>query len=120
MEIDRFVIEDISFYRHWDVMSQRFGGGDSLATAFVEGWEIHEPVAQRTYWCGGARQVCAYAFELQRGTEIIFMPVVSNPYVDRLVQELNLSIIHEEDTYLVRVSLLNESDVNLQQVVAAR
>jgi hypothetical protein len=120
MEPDRFVIEDIAFYRHWDHLSQRFGGGDSLATAFVEGWEIHEPVAQRTYWCGGARQVCVYAFELRRGTETMFMPVVGNPYVDRLVQEMNLTITREEDTYLVRVSLLSAADSPVQHMMTAR
>ena len=90
------LMEDINFYRHWHPKSEHFAGGDSLATALIRGWVLKEPIVVDVYWCAGARQVKVYHCDLVRNDEHMHMPVLDNPYIDRLIQHMELSVIVAE------------------------
>lgn len=79
--------------RHWDPHSEKYAGGDGLLTAMQNGWEIDGPVLAEEYWCAGTRLVMIYHFTLVRGDETMKMPVLSNPYIQRLLQVWRLNVI---------------------------
>lgn len=90
-------------HRHWDSQSERFGGGDSLLTAIQNGWQVEEVIWSEEYWHAGTRPVVLFHFELTRlgggrrdgktaGQERVVMPVVSNPFVQRLLSTLKLEV----------------------------
>ena len=90
---DSTSIEDIIAYRHWHAESEVYAGGDSLATALFLGWTASDIVNLEEHWYAGTRRVAVYYFELLRDTEKITMPVICNPYVDRLISTLTLQVI---------------------------
>ena len=55
--INPLFLEDVDFYRHWHPKSERFAGGDCLATALMTGWTLKVPIVMDVYWCMGSRQV---------------------------------------------------------------
>ncbi|MDX2137755.1 MAG: hypothetical protein SF123_06640 [Chloroflexota bacterium] len=74
-------------YRPWSVTCEPFAGGDALLTKLRQGWEMtNETVYAEEHWHSGARLVMVYHFELIRNGEILHMPVVSNPFVRRMVR----------------------------------
>lgn len=82
---DSTSIEDIIAYRHWHAQSEMFAGGDSLTTALFLGWTMSENVSLEEHWYAGTRRVAVYYFELTRDNETVTMPVIGNPFVDRLI-----------------------------------
>ena len=78
---------------HWSPVSQRFAGGDALITYLAEGWEIGPEVLYEEFGQTGGRKVVVYYFELQRGKQTVRMPVIGNPYVERLVQVLHIKLV---------------------------
>lgn len=70
--------------QHWHVGSGRYAGGDHLMTAVVDGWEI-EKCVQYVHTYNGARSVAVYEFTLTREGEVVKMPVISNPYIERFI-----------------------------------
>ena len=103
---DIFTMEDISFYRHWHLQSERFAGGDSLATALFEGWTLREPVLRDNYWCAGTREVHVFHFHLMRDGAYMTLPVLGNPFVDRLIKEMNMAVVvsDEPKTFLIQAA----------------
>lgn len=91
--VDRTIIEDVDVYRHWHAPSEHFAGGDSLATLLLIGWTMKNAVFMDTYWLAGTRQVHVYHFELTRGDSSISIPVLCNPFVDRLIQHHGLKVV---------------------------
>lgn len=78
--------------QHWDPKSEKFAGADHLLTAMHNGWEVGQCV-QRTHWYGEQRAVTVYEFHLMRNGKHIVMPVLSNPYVARFIQDTNLEVV---------------------------
>ena len=91
------LLEDVGFYRHWHHKSERFAGGDCLATALMTGWVLKVPIIMDVYWCMGSRQVNVYHCDLVRDEERMHMPVLGNPYMDRLIQQMELPVIVSEE-----------------------
>lgn len=91
-----FAIEEdiIDIYRHWHPQSEVYAGGDALATALFEGWKPKIIVLLEHHWHGGSRRINIYHFELQRGGSTMAMPVLGNPYVERLISEQGLRVVH--------------------------
>ncbi|HEX2906871.1 MAG TPA: hypothetical protein VHO69_08430 [Phototrophicaceae bacterium] len=79
--------------RHWHPESEKYTGGDALFTALENGWEISKDVRFEEYWHAGVRSVLVYHFELTRGDETMVMPVIRNPYVNRIVREMPAQLI---------------------------
>lgn len=71
--------------RHWNDRSEHFAGGDSLLTAIEQGWKVADIAYYEDIWYAGSRQVRLYHLALHRDGEVIEMPVLSNPYIDRLL-----------------------------------
>ena len=84
---DSTSIEDIKTYRHWHAESEKYAGGDSLATALYLGWVIDGAVRLEEFWYAGTRRVALYYFDLIRDDEKMTMPVIGNPYVDQLIAQ---------------------------------
>ncbi len=87
-------VEDIlDVYRHWHARSQKYAGGDSLATALHLGWELKPVVFTELHWFSGARHNTIFHFELTRDGENQSMSVISTPYVEKLIAERDLQIV---------------------------
>jgi hypothetical protein len=104
-QIDALLIEDIGIYRHWHGQSEKFAGGDCLATAIFLGWHFNPVVLVDTYWHFGTRQVHVYHFELLRDNDTMSMPVLGNPYVDRMIAEHRLSAVPVDRSEKLRIKL---------------
>jgi hypothetical protein len=82
--------------QHWHPGSERFAGGDHLLTAVENGWEIDQCLLV-THWYAGMRGVKVYNFSLKRGDQQMIMPVIDNPYIQRLIKEGVVSVIVKEE-----------------------
>ncbi len=78
--------------RHWSPISEKYAGGDALVTLFTEGWQLHETVFYEEYWHAGSRPVTIYHLEMVRDDEKMNVPVISNPYVDRMMDTLPVQV----------------------------
>ncbi len=91
------LMEDIDFYHHWHSNSERFAGGDCLATALMRGWVLKGPIIMDVYWCAGSRRIKVYHCDLVRDGEHMSMPVLDNPYIDRIIQHMGLPVIVSDE-----------------------
>jgi hypothetical protein len=78
--------------RHWHVGSEAYAGGDCLLTALNEGWTVSTQVTADEHWHAGTRCVKVYSFELTFGDATVTMPVITNPFVERLIAQSALRI----------------------------
>jgi hypothetical protein len=79
--------------RHWSPISQKYAGGDALITLLNEGWLLNETVFYEEYWHAGSRLVMIYHVTLVRENgEEMPVPVLSNPYVHRLMTMLPVQV----------------------------
>ena len=79
--------------RHWHAGSESFAGGDALFTALDNGWEVNETVLYEEHWIAGAQCVVVFHFQLTLGHERMTMPVIINPFVQRILPELNVKLV---------------------------
>lgn len=87
-----FHVEYPDMSRHWDANSERFGGGDALLTRLQTGWTLGDTVWAEQHWHAGTRPVMVLHFRLHKGEEVCDMPVISNPYVRRLIYKLKWQV----------------------------
>jgi hypothetical protein len=83
----------LDIIRHFSPISEKYAGGDALMTFLLDGWNLIDAVFYEEYWHSGVRMVVIYHFQLEREGEKLDMPVFSNPYVSRLVQNLPLPVV---------------------------
>lgn len=88
--------------RHWARSTQEFAPADVLITHLQNGWQFVNPAAVETFYSGGFRRADIYYFTLQRGEEIVEMPVLANPKISRLIEEHQLTVL--------RVNVMREED----------
>jgi len=100
-QYDAVAIEDIDIYRHWHPGSEKYGGGDSLGTCIYLGWKVAEIVYWEEHWRAG-RCSLVYYFTLERDDDMMLMPVISNPYVTTLVEELPVQVLPVKESQRVR------------------
>lgn len=79
--------------RHWHSNSEKYAGGDALLTAIFNGWLVDDIVVREEYWHAGTRCTTVYHFELELDGEIIHMPMVCNPYVERFISMMGMQIL---------------------------
>jgi hypothetical protein len=87
----------MDFVRHWHPQSEPYTGGDALFTLLEEGWDIEPEVRYDESWLAGVRSVLVYYFTLRRGDETLVMPVIRNPYVNRIVREMPARLVAMEN-----------------------
>jgi hypothetical protein len=85
------------FFRHWCDTSEQFAGGDALLTAMQNNWVADATCYEEQYWHAGTRLVTVYHFELHNGDETLHMPVVTNPYVRRVIREEHFKVVPMEN-----------------------
>jgi len=69
-----------------------YAGGDALLTAMSKGWTVKSPVYEEEFWLAGLRLVVVLHFEMTRNGQTMKMPVISNPFVRRLVLFENIKV----------------------------
>lgn len=74
--------------RYWSETSQKYAGGDHLLTALQRGWKLSGTVYEEHFWHGGSRLVTVYHISLAKGDVTTTMPVITTPYVRRVVRSL--------------------------------
>jgi hypothetical protein len=79
--------------RHWCAHSEAYTGADSLLTAQRNGWQLAGLVYQQNVLFPNGRHTTLYHFELVRGSEKVLMPVLRNPFVERLIQQQAVDIL---------------------------
>ncbi|MBI1259798.1 MAG: hypothetical protein GC204_20210 [Chloroflexi bacterium] len=80
------------FSRHWCDTSEKFAGGDALLTAMQNHWKADDTCYEEHYWHAGTRLVVIYHFDLHNEGETLHMPVITNPYVRKIVREQQFTI----------------------------
>jgi len=88
-----FHVDYVDVTQHWSAISEPYAGGDGLVTALTRGWEIIGNIRREEKWYAGMRHIVLYYVTLERnGTEMV-MPVLNNPYVNRLMQNAGVEIL---------------------------
>lgn len=80
-----FHTEYMDVTQHWSPRSEKYAGGDALLTMLTRGWKMRRRVQVEEKWYAGMRSVTVYHLQLDREGETMKMPVVHNPYVNRLL-----------------------------------
>lgn len=88
--------------RNWSPESEKYAGGDALITALRRRWQVRGPVYQEDHWQAGARLVTVYHFDLHNNDRAMEMPVLSNPYVQRMLLMLDVQIVPIEEREAIR------------------
>lgn len=97
-------LDYLQIQRHWHAGSEKYAGADALVTAIHKGWQPERAVYSEEYWHAGSRLVEVFHFELTRGDEKLTMPVISNPYLRRMLKIMKPTIhpIEEREIILRR------------------
>jgi hypothetical protein len=88
--------------RHWHAESEKYAGGDALFTALDNGWAIEESVMYEEHWSNGAQCVVVFYFQLKRGGEAMTMPVITNPFVRRMLFEMEAKLVLSKEPKQVK------------------
>jgi hypothetical protein len=86
------------YVRHWHAESEKYAGGDCLLTAINNGWNMLVPVMAEAYWRAGSRCVMVYHFTLEYSGKTMVMPVITNPFVERLIVDNRLRLVARQQT----------------------
>ncbi len=81
------------FSRFWSAVSEDFAGGDAFLTALDTNWEVSDTCYTQEFWQGGTRLVIVYHFELMRGEEYMVMPVITTPYIRRIIRDQKFQLL---------------------------
>lgn len=79
-------VEYMDVAQHWHPHSEPYAGGDALVTLLAQGWTMRRDVYVEKSEFAGLRYVSVYHIELERDGEVIKMPVVRNPYINRVIR----------------------------------
>jgi hypothetical protein len=80
--------------RHWHEGSEKYAGGDALFTALDNGWEIEDTVVYEEHWSSGAQCVVVFQFHLTNGSDSMTMPVITNPFVQRILTDMDAKLVN--------------------------
>lgn len=82
--------------QYWSPDSETYAAASQLITAMRAGWHLALPrVSARQIWNSGSRPRTVYAFTLMRGSQLMMMPVLSNPYIERYIIQHDIRIIYD-------------------------
>ena len=82
---DELDIDYRDILRHWHSDSKAYAAVDQLLHALNSGWVIDGHVHYREHPFSRMRRTMIYYFRLSRGEEIVIMPVINNPHIERLI-----------------------------------
>ncbi len=82
--------------QYWSPASEEYAAASQLISAMRSGWILALPrVSARQVWHSGSRPTTIYDFTLVRGSQLIIMPVLSNPYIERFIVTHDIRVIYE-------------------------
>ena len=82
--------------QYWSPASEEYAAASQLVTAMRAGWILALPrVSARQIWHSGSRPTTVYEFTLMRGSRLMIMPVLSNPFVERFLVKQDIRIIYD-------------------------
>ncbi len=91
--ISNFHVEYMDVIQHWSPTSEKYAGADSLLTMIYKGWQMKTPVMREQRMFAGMRQVNIYHITLERNGDVMKMPVIHNPYINRMIISNKIQII---------------------------
>ena len=80
-------------HRHWSPHSQSYAPADILFQHLRDGWLLGDKVLVQVIQCFSRRCIEVYYFRLTSGSEPLWMPIIANPVILRLVKERGLAAI---------------------------
>ena len=88
--------------QYWSPESEKYAAASQLITALRAGWGLALPrVSARQIWHSGSRLSTIYEFTLMRGSQLMIMPVLSNPYIERYIVQHDIRVIAEAAAHSV-------------------
>ncbi|MDX2162929.1 MAG: hypothetical protein SF162_16555 [bacterium] len=86
-EVNNYHVTYPDVYRHWSASCEQYAGGDCLVTMLMRGWTFTENIVYvQEFWHAGTRPVTVFHFELGLRDARMTMPVITNPYVRRVIR----------------------------------
>lgn len=83
-------------HQYWCPQSEEYAAGSQLLTALRCGWTLTERrVVMREFWKSGVRPLKIYEFTLTKDHHFMVMPVLSNPYIERLIAQNKIQIVYD-------------------------
>jgi hypothetical protein len=79
--------------RYWSPSTEPYAGCDNLVTALHDGWEMDGEVLREEKSYAGMRQINIYHVKLQRAGEAMTMPVLANPYIERVLANHSVRVV---------------------------
>lgn len=80
-------------YQHWSPTSQPYAPAHVLLQYLRYDWKLDSTVFIKSFCCLRSRSVDVYYFLLTRNAEQVWMPVLANPVVRRLINESGLTLV---------------------------
>lgn len=80
--------------QYWSPDSEKYAAASHLISALRDGWLLALPrVRARQIWNSGSRSRTLYDFTLVRGSQLMIMPVLTNPFVERYLIQNKICVI---------------------------
>lgn len=89
--------DDESVKRHWSPQSEDYAPAEALQVYLADGWELDRQVSVELF-LHNKRSTHIYYFKLRRGDIEVWMPVLENPVVLRLIM-LHQITLHQADPH---------------------
>ncbi len=84
--------------QYWSPESEEYAAASQLITAMRSGWNLALPrVSARQIWNSGSRPRTIYDFTLMREGQLMIMPVLSNPYIERFIVQKRLCVCFDNN-----------------------
>ncbi len=84
--------------QYWCPESEEYAAASQFISALRDGWQLALPrVNARRIWHSGSRPSALYEFTLMRGSQLMIMPVLSSPYIERYLLQQELRVIYDVD-----------------------
>lgn len=83
--------------QHWSPTSEKYAGGDGLVTMLDRGWSLTGEAVVEEKRYAELRSNTIYHLTLVRDGEQIVMPVVHNPYVNKLLRNFNIRVVQKAE-----------------------
>ena len=85
--------------QYWSPDSEDYAAASQLISIMREGWILALPrVSARQVSTSGSRPRTVYDFTLMRGSQLMIMPVLSNPYIERYIIQNDIRVIYDAAT----------------------
>ncbi len=98
MELEQRVYRQEQFSegeQYWSPESEDYAAASQLISALRGGWNLAMPrVKARQAAVSGGRPRTVYDFTLMRGSQLMIMPVLSNPYIERFIIQHDIRVIY--------------------------